>query len=1056
MANQEIDEVISEKAFEQVERMTKQLTSLEQQIVDFAKGARGAEFDIKGAKNLQDFATSADKANGSLKGLSSTADEYISYNIAAQQALKVWGGTIDQNARLLIQQKVRLAEVNKEIKDYEKSQKDGVQATERYKQRITQLIGEQATLKESTRQLSLNIKQQVKEQIAAGGSTDQLRARLAQLNATYDALSIDVKNGKVGTNLKAEIDKVNIAVTEAEQSTGRFSRNVGNYSAVTQQFGFILGEVPNAGISLRTYLQSISNNLGEFGKAVTEARKSGQSWKDIISELGKSLFSVQGLIIAGTLALTYYASTLTKANSSTAQAEKANKKYADSIKTIEENSRASAFEEIAHMEALTEIASDLNATTKNRERAVKELQKTYPDYFGNLTKEQILQGQVTQAIEDGTKALLARAAAQAAEKKIAAAGEKRYDLLIAERDATKELTQAKKDLEAANKLPATNKDEREAKGLAQYNAIAKGTEAKKSLADIQANIKDADKELKQYGQDLKTFAAEAGQTFFTKDEKGRSAKKPLDLTNETIASENKLAKSLAEISKDEYLLIAEKNKDIFDDEKETLEKRLNALYQYQVNKEKALDIDEKKEIDIVQNSLDKISEIESKSADKRTNEENRLLLDKKAFEAEKKAIINKYAYENAKLESDINEKSRNAIEKNNKEILKADKELVDDRLRGLNDITAAVEKAYTEEFTILVDKLRSGKILIDQYEKDKKSLRLKYDAEAKKQLVEFLTTQIDLLKAQGIDTTRLEEALTNFRKQQYDKDAQNYEDAAKRKANAEKKLRDAVLEIVQTGIDSASAIENNRLEKQLQGLDAKSSEIQYNKDQEIYAIQATQDTEENKIRKIAEAEKKAAAEERALQFQKNQIKNQEARNDRQATLSKIVMTTALKVIESLPNIPLSIAAAALGAVQYATAASAPIPQYAEGVLSHPGGLAWVGDGKENEWIKEPGKPGYWSPATDTLMSLKKGTSVTPMSDIMNTQIGALSPELMASLGMQKREHDSNKALQEGLNDIKNAIVNKQENTFFFNNGDMKHVVKRGNERITYLGKHIFE
>ena len=323
MAEQLIDEVIAEKAFEQVERLTNNLIGATDTLREFIKTARGAEGDLKGAKSLNDFATAADKANSSIKGVNEATEEYISYSIAAQQALKVWGGTVDQNARLLIQQKARIAEINKEVKEFQKATEGGVKVSEAYKQRVTALTVEMNTLKESSRQLQLNIKQQVKEQIAAGGSTDQLRARLTQLNATYDALSLDVKNGKVGTLLKSEIDKLHAAVTQAEQSTGRFTRNVGNYNAVTQQFGFILGEIPNAGISFRTFMQSISNNVVGFGNAVKDARGQGQSWKQILGELGKSLFSVQGLVIAATLAMTYFASTLTKGNSASAQAEKA-------------------------------------------------------------------------------------------------------------------------------------------------------------------------------------------------------------------------------------------------------------------------------------------------------------------------------------------------------------------------------------------------------------------------------------------------------------------------------------------------------------------------------------------------------------------------------------------------------------------------------------------------------------------------------------------------------------------------------------------------------------
>ena len=176
-------------------------------------------------------------------------------------------------------------------------------------------------------------------------------------------------------------------------------------------------------------------------------------------------------------------------------------------------------------------------------------------------------------------------------------------------------------------------------------------------------------------------------------------------------------------------------------------------------------------------------------------------------------------------------------------------------------------------------------------------------------------------------------------------------------------------------------------------------------------------------------------------------------NDRSATLSKIIMTTALKVIESLPNIPLAIAAGALGALQYAMAASAPIPQYAEGTAFHPGGLAVVGDGGQPEWVTQPGKKGYWSAATDTVVDLARGATVTPLSDIMTTQMGFLSPQLIASLRTQ-RDNNNSMMVERKLDEVKQAIISKQENTWIYKDGTITRKVKEGNSRTIYLSKRI--
>jgi hypothetical protein len=62
---------------------------------------------------------------------------------------------------------------------------------------------------------------------------------------------------------------------------------------------------------------------------------------------------------------------------------------------------------------LVASAQNVNLSMNDRKIAVDELQKTYPGYFGNLSKEQILNGDVKTAVEGVTQALIAKAKAQA-------------------------------------------------------------------------------------------------------------------------------------------------------------------------------------------------------------------------------------------------------------------------------------------------------------------------------------------------------------------------------------------------------------------------------------------------------------------------------------------------------------------------------------------------------------------------------------------------------------------------------------------------------------------
>ena len=103
-----------------------------------------------------------------------------------------------------------------------------------------------------------------------------------------------------------------------------------------------------------------------------------------------------------------------KTKNATSALTEANKEYAESLKS----SMGSAGEEISKMNALVKIAKDQEESMSKRLLAVKKLQDEYPSYFGNLSKEQILNGNIKTAVDGVKTAILERAKATAVAGKI--------------------------------------------------------------------------------------------------------------------------------------------------------------------------------------------------------------------------------------------------------------------------------------------------------------------------------------------------------------------------------------------------------------------------------------------------------------------------------------------------------------------------------------------------------------------------------------------------------------------------------------------------------------
>lgn len=373
-----------------------------------------------------------------------------------------------------------------------------------------------------------------------------LGARLGANSKEFVAASANVKG--LGDNL-----------FKLESAIGRNQRNVGNYAsgynALNTSISRLSQELPAFANSVQTGLMAMSNNWAALKDAIDGAKTKNQQLiaegKDAIpiyKQIGAAIFSWNTAISVGVTLLTVFGpklwETLTKGADATKEAEKANKKYAESIEHIDQASRNSAQTEIAHMEVLVAVATDLTASTHSRTKAVDELQKLYPAYLKNIDDEAIKGGKVRDILNEITEALLAKAAAEAAEKKFGAASEKVYELTLAQRKAHEETIQAEQAADRIEKSLSVSRVQRSKEStqeiIANYRRNAEA--AKDAEQSINKQLQTARKEQIGYLEDAKTFAKEAGDLFIdeSKEKKEKKTKQYSDGIKEIRAELHKL------------------------------------------------------------------------------------------------------------------------------------------------------------------------------------------------------------------------------------------------------------------------------------------------------------------------------------------------------------------------------------------------------------------------------------------------------------------------------------------------------------------------------------
>lgn len=123
-------------------------------------------------------------------------------------------------------------------KEYNKWLKEGTVSWEEYNREMELSKTRVTQYSEKVRGLRKEIQNNIKTEKEMEGSLKQLRAALSNLTAQYDKLSQAEREGAKGQELQTKIQSITEKLKGAEEATGRFNRNVGNYeNAIKNVFG---------------------------------------------------------------------------------------------------------------------------------------------------------------------------------------------------------------------------------------------------------------------------------------------------------------------------------------------------------------------------------------------------------------------------------------------------------------------------------------------------------------------------------------------------------------------------------------------------------------------------------------------------------------------------------------------------------------------------------------------------------------------------------------------------------------------------------------------------
>jgi hypothetical protein len=909
---------------------------------------------------------------------------------------------------------------------------------------------EVALVKEQLRQKNAELRTNAREALAAEGSLNQLRAQLVQLKA--EAANLDL-NSKEFTEASVRINELNGTIMKAEAAMGDHRRNVGNYASAFNNLGFqvqqVARELPSLTISPQQFFLAISNNLPMLADAYAETiaknkqlreenlKLAADQQKQVIpawKQMLKSIVSWQTAIVVGITLLTTYGKEIGEFISKLFRGEKAINAIAlstEQYRNAVDNANKSVADEVSTLKLLYNAATDNQKPMNERISAVKELQRLYPNYLGNMSQEEIMAGQASIQYQNLATHILEVAKAKAVQDKISENQAKILELEIeeAEQLAQIEATQANIERQRATINSGGTSDI-----IVAYQKQLSLTE--KRLKRERESLKV----IQQSKQALEDTSAQLANKISVSDLIGDQSE-PLDSSSVSSSlSERRQAEiDLLKTQAQEEAGIQER---IYQDEQLHYDKRLEAFEKFREAQEKLLSLQygaDREELDV---------RLAAGKIDRATYEAVAQNLD----------LSEMIAFDDLRREQE--EAGKELMESIGKGMIEQARQSAEHTARKLDEDMQA-------ELLALSAKYASGNIGRDEYNAGTTAISDAYkrkEFEAEIRLMEELWAQEELTEehrtevAKKLADARLayDEYIQSERIRLNLELAKQSEDQAKKEEEIAKRDAELKKQLLQEVFNLASALSDAQLDKELSRLDKLSEANQKWQDEETDRIDRLADhgvisDEQADARKKA-IEEQAALREEEIEKQRVEAERRNAIFQKAQAVAQAGINTALAVTAALTNpftsaatIPLIIAA---GAAQIATILATPIPEYAQGTKDHAGGLAVVGDGGRSEMVVFPDNRVWKTPATDTVVNLPAHTQVLPDYDAVLAQFAfsrfANMPSDMSRVEMLLEEEK----LQRGMMLEKSTERNRLLRQIISNgNADRRYSQRYG---VTYV------
>jgi hypothetical protein len=927
------------------------------------------------SQSNQSYAQSTNQLNQAISLTSKQYAEIINNVMAYDQH----AGELN---RKLTENKINLKDVRKELEILSKEFQRGGMSRDAYIAKVDILTRKEQELNAQNKQYSALLRNHAAVVISSAGSYNEMSAAVLQLEKRFKDLSPALRSNDIGKGLLNQISTLKNELKSIDAQMGNYQRNVGNYAShwngLNVSVQQVARELPSLAVGWNTFFLAISNNLPMLADELKKARieyqamqEAGQKGIPVWKQLTKSILSWQTALVVGITLLSVYGkdimdwvASLFKGKGAIDDIVSAERMWVDAIK----EGRTSSIKERRELELLYKATQDTSRSMQERNAAVDELQRKFPEYFENISNEDFLAGKAADSYNRLAGQILKTAQARAIQDKLVERSKEQLEY----EDQLNNLFYERSVLN--NKI--RDAERRLTKGPAA------ATNAARDIYDLRKEAADLDEKISEMQSKLRENERQT-----IKLENKLNIDDLLNPLGKTEGKDKKSADEQAKYQEDIAKRLSDTRISLIDDEYE--KERALAQKKYEEN----------------------IASIKGNS-----EEENKLRANyEEILRNELLAIDKKYL-------DKIDEEERKRVEDSVKYQL-------EEKQREYATLAIVSSQNMQKEIDDELERYRQGIISKEQYEKNKAEITQKYALQEAQRAIDLLKEQIEISGLSDEEKFKIKEALAKAEIKLANEVRDAKKKARDEETEDEKKywveleaslqhleyvsnnavdglgtlfsglmslitkvVRDGKLEIEDL-LGSISAISEGltsimvgMYDQQIEKIEEQQEKNEEAGEEEIERIgKLAEDgaisTEEAEARKRA-AEDRTAQKNKELEKQKAELEQRQAKWQKANSIVQTTIATSLAIMQAfaqagpIAGAVLAAVIAAMGAAQIAIIAAQPVPKYAKGTKDHPGGLAIVGDGGRQEVI-ETDNGAYITPSVPTLVDIPKRARVIP-------------------------------------------------------------------------------